>query len=49
MYVYYDGNATNIYTNNIENLKDASAKITVSFSATEDLDSQDTNSGKTTE
>lgn len=49
MYVYYDGNATNIYTNNIGNLKDASAKITVSFSATENLDSQDTNSGKTTE
>ena len=48
MYVYYDGNADNIYTNNIGNLKDASAKITVSFSAIEDLGSQDTNSGKTT-
>lgn len=47
MYVFYDGNANEIYTNNIGNLKDASAKITVQFSATEDLTSQDTGTGKT--
>lgn len=36
MYVFYDGNATEIYTNNLANLKDASAKITVEFTATAD-------------
>lgn len=47
MYVFYDGNEDEIYTNNIGNLKDASAKITVQFSATEDLTSQDAGTGKT--
>lgn len=32
-YVYYDGNADNVYTNNLTNLKDASAKITLTFKA----------------
>ena len=32
-YVYYDGNANNVYTNNLANLKDASAKITLTFKA----------------
>lgn len=36
LYVYYDGNADEIYTNNLANLKDASAKITVEFTATAD-------------
>lgn len=36
LYVYYDGNEDEIYTNNLANLKDASAKITVEFTATAD-------------
>lgn len=32
-YVYYDGNANNVYTNNLTSLKDASAKITLTFEA----------------
>ena len=36
LYVFYDGNASEIYTNNLANLKDASAKITVQFTATAD-------------
>lgn len=36
MYVFYDGNEDEIYTNNLANLKDASAKITVEFTATAD-------------
>lgn len=32
-YVYYDGNADNVYTNNLANLKDASAKIVLTFKA----------------
>ena len=36
LYVFYDGNETEIYTNNLANLKDASAKITVEFTATAD-------------
>ena len=34
LYVFYDGNAEKIFTNNLANLKTASAKITVQFSAT---------------
>ena len=34
LYVFYDGNDEQIYTNNLTNLKTASAKITVSFEAT---------------
>lgn len=36
MYVFYDGNDANIFTNNLVNLGDASAKITVEFTATAD-------------
>ena len=36
LYVFYDGNEDEIYTNNLANLKDASAKITVEFTATAD-------------
>lgn len=36
LYVYYDGNAEEIYTNNLANLKDASSTITVTFTATAD-------------
>lgn len=36
MYVFYDGNEEEIYTNNLANLKNASAKITVQFTATAD-------------
>lgn len=36
LYVFYDGNEDEIYTNNLSNLKDASAKITVEFTATAD-------------
>lgn len=36
MYVFYDGNEGEIYTNNLANLKDASAKISVEFTATAD-------------
>ena len=36
MYVYYDGNDKEIYSNNLPNLKDASSKITVTFTATAD-------------
>ena len=32
-YVYYDGNDSNGYTNNLTSLKDASAKITLTFEA----------------
>lgn len=32
-YVYYDGNVDNVYTNNLGSLKDASAKITLTFNA----------------
>ena len=33
MYVYYDGNDSEIYSNNLEGLKTASSKITVTFTA----------------
>ena len=36
LYVFYDGNEDEIYTNNLANLKNASAKITVEFTATAD-------------
>ena len=36
LYVFYDGNEDEIYTNNLANLKTASAKITVEFTATAD-------------
>lgn len=32
-YVYYDGNADNVYTNKLADLKNASAKITLTFKA----------------
>ena len=35
MYVFYDGNDNKIYTNNLPNLKTASSKITIEFSATD--------------
>ena len=36
MYVYYDGNDNEVYSNNLANLKDAASRITISFSATPD-------------
>ncbi len=36
MYVYYDGNDSQIYSNNLPNLAAASSKITVTFTATAD-------------
>ena len=36
MYVYYDGNNEQIYSNNLPNLTDASSRITVTFTATAD-------------
>lgn len=36
VYVFYDGDDTAIYTNNLGNLKDASKKIKVTFTATAD-------------
>ena len=36
MYVYYDGNNKEIYSNNLPNLTDASSRITVTFTATAD-------------
>ena len=33
MYVYYDGNDTEIYSNNLPNLEAASSRITVAFTA----------------
>lgn len=36
VYVFYDGDGTAIYTNNLGNLKDASKKIKVTFTATAD-------------
>ena len=33
MYVYYDGNDTEIYSNNLPNLSDSSSRITVTFTA----------------
>ena len=32
-YVYYDGNSDNVYTNKLADLKNASAKITLTFTA----------------
>lgn len=34
MYVFYDGDDSNVFTNNLENLTKASKRITVAFSAT---------------
>ena len=34
LYVYYDGNESEIYTNNLPNLGDSSSKITITFEAT---------------
>lgn len=34
LYVYYDGNESEIYTNNLANLSDSSSKITITFGAT---------------
>ncbi len=36
MYVYYDGNDKEVYSNNLTNLNNASSKITVIFTATAD-------------
>lgn len=36
LYVYYDGDDSQIFTNNLANLKTASSKITVQFEATAD-------------
>ena len=37
LYVFYDGNDPAIYTNNLTNLADASARITVTFGATDPM------------
>ena len=36
LYVYYDGNDTQIYSNNLPNLQAASSRITVTFTADAD-------------
>ena len=43
MYVFYDGDDTQVFTNNLENLKTASKRINVVFTATSTQTDKKTN------